>query len=79
MKTVFGEIVSLTAVPFLPQARDAAVEAQTVTEGIYDYIENVESGSTLSTPTSSQAGENPFASDGLGDTVIHLDKVNVTC
>ncbi|XP_032242223.2 pericentriolar material 1 protein isoform X2 [Nematostella vectensis] len=51
-----------------------AVPAQVVTEGIYDYAEPVESGSTLSTPTSSQAGESPFASEGLGDTVIHLDQ-----
>lgn len=57
------------------QTREAAVPAETVTEGIYDYVENVESGSTLSTPTSSHTGEAPFASEGLGDTVIHLDKV----
>lgn len=50
---------------------------ETVTEGIYDYAENVESGSTLSTPTSSHTGEAPFASEGLGDTVIHLDKVGL--
>lgn len=57
------------------QTREGAVPAETVTEGIYDYVENVESGSTLSTPTSSHTGEAPFASEGLGDTVIHLDKV----
>jgi len=57
------------------QTREGAVPAETVTEGIYDYVENVESGSTLSTPTSSHTGEVPFASEGLGDTVIHLDKV----
>ena len=58
------------------QTREGAVPAETVTEGIYDYAENVESGSTLSTPTSSHTGEAPFASEGLGDTVIHLDKVS---
>lgn len=57
------------------EAREGAVPAaEIVTEGIYDYMENVESGSTLSTPTSSHTGEPPFASEGLGDTVIHLDK-----
>ncbi|XP_078372053.1 pericentriolar material 1 protein-like isoform X2 [Oculina patagonica] len=56
------------------ETREAAVPAETVTEGIYDYVENAESGSTLSTPTSSHTGEAPFASEGLGDTVIHLDK-----
>ncbi|XP_022808607.1 pericentriolar material 1 protein-like isoform X2 [Stylophora pistillata] len=56
------------------ETREATVPAETVTEGIYDYAENVESGSTLSTPTSSHTGEAPFASEGLGDTVIHLDK-----
>lgn len=57
------------------ETREGDVPApETVTEGIYDYVENVESGSTLSTPTSSHAGEAPFASEGLGDTVIHLDK-----
>ncbi|XP_020606442.1 pericentriolar material 1 protein-like isoform X2 [Orbicella faveolata] len=56
------------------ETREGAVPAETVTEGIYDYVENVESGSTLSTPTSSHTGEAPFASEGLGDTVIHLDK-----
>ncbi|XP_068701936.1 pericentriolar material 1 protein-like isoform X2 [Montipora foliosa] len=57
------------------ETREGEVPApETVTEGIYDYVENVESGSTLSTPTSSHAGDAPFASEGLGDTVIHLDK-----
>ena len=52
------------------------MRAQQVTETIYDYAENVESGSSLSTPTSSHTDEfSPFASEGLGDTVIHLDKV----
>lgn len=61
---------------FTLQTREGAVApAETVTEGIYDYAENVESGSTLSTPTSSHTGETPFACEGLGDTVIHLDKV----
>ena len=64
---------------FVPQqTREGAVAIpETVTEGIYDYAENVESGSTLSTPTSSHTGEPPFASEGLGDTVIHLDKVGL--
>lgn len=53
------------------------MSAQVVTEGIYDYVENVESGSTLSTPTSSQTGDAPFASEGLGETVIHFDEVCV--
>ena len=59
------------------QAANAVVRAQQITEGIYDYVENVESGSTLSTPASSHTDElNPFAAEGLGDTVIHLDKVS---
>ena len=45
------------------------------TQGIYDYVEAVESGSTLSTPNS--AGHEPFASEFLGETVIHLDKVEI--
>ncbi|XP_071504196.1 pericentriolar material 1 protein-like [Diadema antillarum] len=40
----------------------------------YDYIENVDSASTLSTPPSTGPGEFGFANDDLGDTVIHLDK-----
>lgn len=60
----------------LQQSRDEAEAAQVVTEGIYDYAENAESGSTLSTPTSSHTGDPPFASDGLGETVIHFDQVH---
>jgi len=59
----------------LYQSRDDAADAHVVTEGVYDYAENVESGSTLSTPTSSHTGDPPFASDGLGETVIHFDQV----
>ena len=42
----------------------------------FDYVEPVESGSSVSTPpTSSLPDDEPFASDNLGDTVIKLDKV----
>ncbi len=44
------------------------------TQGIYDYVEAVDSGSSLSTPNS---GHEPFASEFLGETVIHLDKVHL--
>ncbi|XP_074651990.1 pericentriolar material 1 protein-like isoform X3 [Tubulanus polymorphus] len=40
----------------------------------YDYTEKVESISTMSTPTSTSAWDNPFAQETLGNTVIHLDK-----
>lgn len=40
----------------------------------YDYIENVDSASTLSTPPSLVRAEFGFANEDLGDTVIHLDK-----
>lgn len=48
-------------------------EPEVSTQGIYDYAEAVESGSTLSTPNSTN--HEPFASEFLGETVIHLDKV----
>ena len=38
--------------------------------GAHDYSEPAESATTLSTPP-----VEPFASDNLGDTVIHLDVV----
>ena len=44
----------------------------------FDYAENVETTSSMSTPTSGPGahwGDNPFAQDSLGDTVIHLDQV----
>ena len=43
------------------------------TQGIYDYVEAVDSGSSLSTPNS--GNNEPFASEFLGETVIHLEKV----
>ncbi len=39
----------------------------------FDYVEQVDTVSTLSTPNSTT--ENPFSKESLGDTVIHLDKV----
>jgi hypothetical protein len=45
------------------------------TQGIYDYVEAVDSGSSLSTPNS--GNHEPFASEFLGETVIHLDKVHL--
>lgn len=44
------------------------------TQGIYDYVEAVDSGSSLSTPNS--GNNEPFASEFLGETVIHLEKVH---
>ena len=41
----------------------------------FDYAENVDTTSSLSTPNSSAYWDNPFAKESLGDTVIHLDKV----
>lgn len=41
----------------------------------YDYAENVESASSMSTPPSiGGPGDFGFANDELGNTVIHLDK-----
>ena len=40
--------------------------------GAHDYSEPAESATTLSTPP-----VEPFASDNLGDTVIHLDIVRM--
>lgn len=40
--------------------------------GVHDYSEPAESATTLSTPP-----VEPFASDNLGDTVIHLDVVRI--
>lgn len=79
LKSAFKSIVIHSYYVWLcvQNGRDEAVSAQVVTEGIYDYVENVESGSTLSTPTSSQTGDAPFASEGLGETVIHFDEVCV--
>ncbi|XP_055958711.1 pericentriolar material 1 protein isoform X2 [Patella vulgata] len=39
----------------------------------YDYTEQVENTSSLSTPSTGLI-ESPFANESLGDTVIHLDK-----
>ena len=41
----------------------------------FDYVEPVESGSSLATPPSS-IPDDPFASESLGDTVIRLDRVH---
>ncbi len=49
--------------PTLPRTRSAG----------YDYVEPVGSGSSVSSPASSE--DEPFASDKLGETVIKLDKV----
>lgn len=40
----------------------------------YDYMENIDSASEISTPPSTGPGDFGFANDELGDTVIHLDK-----
>ena len=41
----------------------------------YDYIEPVQSASSMSTPPrSSPFSDEPFASDNLGDTAVRLDK-----
>ena len=40
----------------------------------FDYEENAENDSSLSTPSNSY-WDSPFAQDSLGDTAIHLDKV----
>ncbi|XP_064636213.1 pericentriolar material 1 protein-like isoform X3 [Lineus longissimus] len=53
---------------------DLSQQSDSLQEDQYDYIENVNSVSSLSTPTSTTGWENPFAQDSLGDTVIHLDK-----
>ena len=45
------------------------------TQGVYDYVEAVDSGSSLSTPNS--GNNEPFASEFLGETVIHLEKVHL--
>lgn len=41
----------------------------------FDYAENADNESPLSTPSNSY-WESPFAQDSLGDTVIHLDKAS---
>ena len=41
----------------------------------FDYVEPVDSASSMSTPPPSSLPDDPFASDNLGETVIRLDKV----
>ncbi|CAB4002442.1 pericentriolar material 1 -like isoform X1, partial [Paramuricea clavata] len=54
------------------QDQDKMKVPEISTQGIYDYVEAVDSGSSLSTPNS--GNHEPFASEFLGETVIHLDK-----
>ncbi|XP_028402891.1 pericentriolar material 1 protein-like [Dendronephthya gigantea] len=54
------------------QDQDKTKVPEISTQGIYDYVEAVDSGSSLSTPNS--GNHEPFASEFLGETVIHLDK-----
>ena len=49
---------------------DELNKGKTPQAGAHDYSEPAESATTLSTPP-----VEPFASDNLGDTVIHLDLV----
>ncbi|KAK3100261.1 hypothetical protein FSP39_017062 [Pinctada imbricata] len=46
---------------------------QSLQNDMFDYEENADNDSSLSTPSNS-VWENPFAQDSLGDTAIHLDK-----
>lgn len=42
----------------------------------YDYMEVVDSATSMATPPSNASPYDlPFASDSLGDTIIHLGKV----
>jgi len=51
---------------------DEQNKGKTQQAGAHDYSEPAESATTLSTPP-----VEPFASDNLGDTVIHLDIVRI--
>ncbi|KAK2155201.1 hypothetical protein LSH36_246g02074 [Paralvinella palmiformis] len=49
--------------------------AESVNSDRFDYAENVDTSSSLSTPTSTDThSDQPFAGDSLGDTVIHMEK-----
>ncbi len=69
-------------------ARDLQVVSRTAQGGAaaaarrerFDYAEQVDTLSSMSTPNSTAELSNPFAKEPLGDTVIHLDKVSFsTC
>ena len=56
-------------------ARDAMLtRGQSLQNDPFDYEENADNDSSLSTPSNSY-WDSPFNLDSLGDTVIHLDKV----
>ena len=56
-------------------ARDAMLtRGQSLQNDPFDYEENADNDSSLSTPSNSY-WDSPFNQDSLGDTVIHLDKV----
>ncbi|XP_072039605.1 LOW QUALITY PROTEIN: uncharacterized protein [Amphiura filiformis] len=52
----------------------AAAGGDSLASDQYDYMENIDSASEISTPPSTGPGDFGFANDELGDTVIHLDK-----
>ena len=60
------------------QQEDLGSVSGSVKSDRFDYVEPVDTTSSMSTPTSSNYWDNdPFAKDSLGDTVIHLDKVRI--
>jgi hypothetical protein len=61
-------------VPTFRSVQPALARGQSIQNNPFDYEENADNDSSLSTPSNSY-WDSPFAQDSLGDTVIHLDKV----
>ena len=54
------------------------MRAESIHSDRFDYAENVETTSSMSTPSTGDSNlDNPFAGETLGDTVIHLDSVRL--
>ncbi|XP_056010025.1 pericentriolar material 1 protein-like isoform X3 [Ostrea edulis] len=67
------EQVRARNVPTFRTGQSALARGQSIQNNPFDYEENADNDSSLSTPSNSY-WDSPFAQDSLGDTVIHLDK-----
>ena len=73
---LFRELGLGTASERSTSMKSSSQVAGSIRSDRFDYMENVETTSSLSTPPSTGYWESPFNQESLGDTVIHLDKVN---
>lgn len=77
LQTKLKQKVAANLVAKERQKAAALLRSGSLKDDEYDYQEQAEVTSSVSTPTqSSSYWDNPFASDSLGETVIHLDKVS---